>query len=77
MPYKFSLQSLGIPLDQVRPAVVVSATAPSTDQIWIKTTDNTVYLYYSGSWQSTGIVLTPAVSVTGNPIGLLLSLTYS
>lgn len=60
MGYKFNFQSLGIPLDQVKSAVVISATAPtSTDVVWINTADNLVYLYW-GSWQSTGITLTPA-----------------
>ncbi len=44
-------------------SIPVAATAPAgatEGQQYINSGDNTIYIYYSGSWQSTGITLTPA-----------------
>lgn len=57
--------------------VTVDATAPSdpeTGELWFDTDDSTLYIYVSG-WIAIGSG-TPA-SHTGEPMGLLLALTYS
>jgi hypothetical protein len=61
--------------------VVVSATAPSspvTGQMYINSTDHKLYIYDGYSWQELHqLVYTPPAIATGQPIGLLLGLTYT
>lgn len=59
----------------------LSATPPSNPSVgdrYIDTDDDTMYVYYGGTWQSLH-VLTPAAPapiIGGAPYGLLLALTY-
>jgi hypothetical protein len=63
-------------------SIPVQADAPANPvngQMYVDTDDNILYIYW-GSWQSTGITLTPPTPPTitsGQPIGLLLTLTYT
>jgi hypothetical protein len=55
--------------------IASSAPSPATNgMLYVNSVSGVMYLYW-GSWQSTGITLTPAL--TGQPMGLLISITYS
>lgn len=60
------------------PEVLSSAPAGIQGRMYINSTDHGLYIYYGNNWQLMA-TLAPTVvvpPVTGNPIGLLLSLTY-
>lgn len=60
------------PLD----SVTSDPASGTTGQLILNTTDDTIKIYYAGSWQTLH-TLTPAATIeAGNPMGLLLSLTY-
>lgn len=50
-------------------------SSPSNGWFYINSTNNTLYVYYAGIWQALHVLSTPTIQ-TGNPIGLLLGLTY-
>lgn len=80
--------SIYLKLDQTTPQTIIgsnhipiSATAPSNPiegSLYINSTNHKMYVYYTDQWQvlHTLSVTAPAI-VAGNPIGLLLSLTYA
>lgn len=61
--------------------VVSSDPWPGTDgQVIVNSTTNEIKIYYNGVWNTLGITITPGEvpePETGNPIGLLLALTYT
>ena len=61
--------------------VVASDPATGIDgQMIINSTTDEIKVWYNGIWNTIDITITPgvvAVPVTGNPIGLLLTLTYT
>ena len=72
-PITGKLDWIGItPIDVLADA----PTSPEAGQLYIDTDDDKLYIFYSGIWQAIA-TLTPPVPVTGNPIGLLLGLTYA
>ena len=60
--------------------VVSTNPLQGTDgQIIVNSTTNEIKIWYNNVWNTIGITITPgeaATPVTGNPIGLLLALTY-
>lgn len=61
--------------------VVIADSAPSSPvdgQMYINSSDHKLYIYYGYSWQELHqLVYTPPAIATGQPIGLLLGLTYT
>lgn len=63
--------------------IEVASTDPLTGydgQIIVNSTTNEIKIYYNGVWNTLGITITPGEvpkPETGNPIGLLLALTYT
>jgi hypothetical protein len=66
------------PVIEAFPALASAPATPMQGFAYVNTTDHKVYVYYTGQWQVlhelSAVLPEP---VTGNPIGLLLSLTYS
>lgn len=59
-------------------AVSAEPSTPVEGDWYIDIDDDTMYIYYGGTWQSLH-VLTPAAAapqIGGSPMGLLLALTY-
>ena len=62
--------------------IVVSDTEPDVGKdgfMYANTTTDKLYIYYAGTWQELHTLVAPTAGtiVIGNPIGLLLSLTYT
>jgi hypothetical protein len=59
--------------------VLSSAPASPVDgKVYLNSTDHKIYIYYGYSWQELHqLVYTPPAIATGQPIGLLLGLTYT
>lgn len=68
----------GDPVLHDHPVRLVSADPANgrDGQLIINTTDNKFKVYYSNAWQDLH-TLTVATPLQGNPIGLLLTLTYA
>lgn len=75
MPIKVEFQS-GI--DDYKGVLSAAPSDPSVGDRYIDSGDDTMYVYYGGTWQSIH-TLTPATAapiIGGAPYGLLLALTY-
>jgi hypothetical protein len=56
--------------------LAAAPASPGEGDTYLNSGDNKLYMYYSFSWQELHN-LTAATPVSGNPIGLLLTLTYA
>lgn len=69
---------LGDALMHSHPLDSVSSDPASASEgsIILNTTDHTIKIYYSGSWQTLHTLTAAGTIEAGNPMGLLLTITY-
>lgn len=64
--------------DNYKGALSSAPSNPQSGWIYLNTTDHTLYIYYYAQWQVLHVLsaVSPEIQ-SGNPIGLLLGLTYT